>query len=71
MISALIVMPRSKFVAIGAVVLAFCTTVYSESPKPGKNEVPIRGHRQNIYFYPAEGAGNHRKIPSQTGSTSH
>ncbi|MCU1296340.1 MAG: Type secretory pathway, VirJ component [Acidobacteriaceae bacterium] len=60
--SALIVMPRSKFVAIGAVVLAFCTTVYSEIPKPGKNEVPIRGHRQNIYFYPAEGAGNHRKI---------
>ncbi len=55
-------MPRSKFLAIGAVILAFWTTVCAENPKPGKNEVTIRGQRQTIYFYAAEGTGRHRKI---------
>jgi pimeloyl-ACP methyl ester carboxylesterase len=52
----------SKFLAIGIVILAFWTTACAENPKPGKNEVTIRGQRQRIYFYPAEGKGEHRKI---------
>jgi alpha-beta hydrolase superfamily lysophospholipase len=56
------VMPRSKVLAIGLVILVSCVGAYSENPKPGKNEIPIRGHDQNIYFYPAEGAGPHRKV---------
>jgi pimeloyl-ACP methyl ester carboxylesterase len=55
-------MLRLKFLAIGAIVLALCTTVCAENPKPGKNEVTIRGHLQEIYLYPAEGAGQHRKV---------
>jgi pimeloyl-ACP methyl ester carboxylesterase len=55
-------MPISKFLAIGAAILAFSTTVCAENPKPGRNEVTIRGQRQTIYFYPAEGSGRHRKI---------
>jgi pimeloyl-ACP methyl ester carboxylesterase len=55
-------MPRSKLLAISTVILAFCTTVYSEDPKPGKNEMAIGGHRQKIYFYPAEGTRQHLKI---------
>jgi pimeloyl-ACP methyl ester carboxylesterase len=53
---------RSKFLTIGAIILAFWTTVCAENPKPGKNEVTIRSQRQTIYFYPAKGAGSHRKI---------
>jgi pimeloyl-ACP methyl ester carboxylesterase len=56
------VMPRLKFLAIGALILAFWTTVSAENPKPGKNEVTIRGQRQLVYFYLAEGTGRHRKI---------
>jgi dienelactone hydrolase len=52
----------SKFLAIGTVILAFWTTVCAENPKPGENEVTIRGQRQKIYFYPAKGKGEHRKI---------
>jgi len=55
-------MPRLKFLAIGALILAFWTTVSAENPKPGKNEVTIRGQRQLVYFYLAEGTGRHRKI---------
>jgi pimeloyl-ACP methyl ester carboxylesterase len=55
-------MPRSKFLAITAVIVAFCTTVCAENPKPGKNQVTIRGQSQTIYFYPAQGTGRHRKI---------
>jgi pimeloyl-ACP methyl ester carboxylesterase len=52
----------SKFLAVGTVVLAVWTTVCAENPKPGMNEVIIRGQRQKIYFYSAEGKGKHRKI---------
>jgi dienelactone hydrolase len=55
-------MERSKFLAIGAVILVLCSSVYAEDPKPGKTEMSIRGHRQSIHFYPAEGAGPHRKV---------
>jgi pimeloyl-ACP methyl ester carboxylesterase len=55
-------MPRFQCPAIGAVILALCTTVCAELPRPGKNEMTIRGQRQEIYFYPAEGTGLHRKI---------
>jgi len=55
-------MPRSKFLTIGAVILAFSATVCAEEPKPGKNEVTIRGQRQTVYFYLAEGTGPHRKV---------
>jgi pimeloyl-ACP methyl ester carboxylesterase len=55
-------MTRSKFLAIGVVILALWTAVCAENPKPGKNDVTIRGQRQRIYFYPGEGTGPHRKI---------
>jgi dienelactone hydrolase len=55
-------MPRSKFLAIGAVILAFWTSVCAEGPKPGENEVTIREHRQKVYFSSAEGAGQHRRV---------
>jgi pimeloyl-ACP methyl ester carboxylesterase len=55
-------MPRSKFVATGALILAFSAIVCAENPKPGKNEFTIRGQRETVYFYPAEGTGPHRKI---------
>jgi pimeloyl-ACP methyl ester carboxylesterase len=55
-------MPRSKFMAIVAFIVAFSATVCAENPKPGKNEVTIRGQRQAIYFYPGEGTGPHRKV---------
>jgi pimeloyl-ACP methyl ester carboxylesterase len=55
-------MQGSKFLAICTVILVFCTAVHSQDPKPGKNEMAIGGHRQKIYFYPAEGTGQHRKI---------
>jgi predicted alpha/beta hydrolase len=54
--------PRFKLLAIGAIILAFWTTVCAESPKPGKNEVTIRDHQQKVYLYPAEGAGQHRRV---------
>jgi len=40
----------SLAVTIGAVILAFWTTVCAESPKPGENEVTIREHRQNVFW---------------------
>jgi pimeloyl-ACP methyl ester carboxylesterase len=55
--------PYCKFLfAIGATLLVFCTAVCAENLKPGKNEITIRGHRQKIYWQPAEGAGQHHKI---------
>jgi uncharacterized protein len=55
-------MPRFSFLALGAAILAIATTVCAENPKPGKNEVTIRGQGQMVYFYPAEGTGRHRTI---------
>jgi dienelactone hydrolase len=56
-------MPRCKSITLGAVILACWSTVWAENPKPGKHEVTIRGRRQEIYFYPAQAAGQyHRKI---------
>jgi pimeloyl-ACP methyl ester carboxylesterase len=54
-------MLRSRFLAIVAVI-ALSTTVCAQNPTTGKNEVTIRGWRQNIYYYPAEGTTQHRKI---------
>jgi pimeloyl-ACP methyl ester carboxylesterase len=54
--------PCSRSLAISTLILAFWTTVCAENPKPGKNDVTIRGQWQRIYFYPAEGKGEHRKI---------
>jgi pimeloyl-ACP methyl ester carboxylesterase len=53
---------RSRVLAIGAAILVLCTSFYSENPKPGNTEISIRGHRQSIHFYPAVGAGSHRKV---------
>jgi pimeloyl-ACP methyl ester carboxylesterase len=55
-------MLRWKFPTIGVVILTFCTTVYPGSPQPGKNEMLTRGRQQKIYFYPAEGTNQHRKV---------
>jgi alpha-beta hydrolase superfamily lysophospholipase len=54
---------RCKLVTIGSVILACWITVYAENPEPGKQVVTIRGHLQEIHFYPAQGTGqNHGKI---------
>jgi phosphatidylglycerol lysyltransferase len=58
----IVTMPCSKLMAIGALILAFSATVCAENPKPGKNELTIRGQRETVYFYPAEGDGPRRKI---------
>jgi len=55
-------LPRAGFLIIGLLILSSSRSVCDELPKPGKNEVTIRAHRQKIYFYPAEGAGQHRSI---------
>src|SRR5260370_24024389 len=55
-------LPRAGFLIIGALILSSGRSVCDELPKAGKNEVTIRTHRQKIYFYPAEGAGQHRRI---------
>ena len=54
-------MLRFKFLAIGAIIV-LSTTICAQNPAVGKNEVTIRGRRQNIYFYPAEGTTQHGKI---------
>ena len=53
---------RSILLAIGAVTLAFSANLCAENPIPGKNEVIIRGQRQKVYFYRAQGSGPHRKV---------
>src|SRR5260370_35788382 len=55
-------LPRAGFLIIGALILSYGGSVCDELPKAGKNEVTIRAHRQKIYFYPAGGAGQHRRI---------
>jgi pimeloyl-ACP methyl ester carboxylesterase len=55
-------MTRPKVLAIGLVILVSCASAYSENPKRAKNEIAIRGHAQSISLYPAEGAGQHRKV---------
>jgi pimeloyl-ACP methyl ester carboxylesterase len=54
--------PCSRFLSLGAMLLALCTSVCAENPKAGLNRVIIRGQRQNVYFYPAERSGEHHKI---------
>ena len=57
-------MSRSRFIflALGAVTLAFTANLCAENPILGKNEVTIRGQRQKVYFYRAQGSGPHRKV---------
>src|SRR5258708_1273887 len=43
-------------------ILALCSSICPENSKAGKNQVTIRGQQQNIYFYPDERPGEHRKI---------
>jgi pimeloyl-ACP methyl ester carboxylesterase len=43
-------------------VLSTCILVCAENPKPGRNELTIRGQRQRIYWQPGEGAVQHHKI---------
>lgn len=54
--------PCSRFLSLGAMLLALCTSVFAENPKAGLNRVIIRAQRQDIYFYPAERSGGHHKI---------
>jgi hypothetical protein len=52
-----------KLVTIGSVILACWSTVCAKNPESGKQVVTIRGHLQEIHFYPAQGTGqNHGKI---------
>jgi pimeloyl-ACP methyl ester carboxylesterase len=54
--------PSSRFFVTAAAVLLLCAADCAGNPRPGKNDVTIRGHRQRIYWQPAEGAGQHHKI---------
>jgi pimeloyl-ACP methyl ester carboxylesterase len=52
----------SRFFVIAAAVLVFGAEVCAQNPRPGKNDVTIRGHQQRIYWQPAEGAGQRHRI---------
>jgi uncharacterized protein len=52
----------TKFLALGAITLALCISVCAGNSKAGNSKVTIRGQQQKIYYYPAEGNGEHRKI---------
>lgn len=55
-------MPRSRFLIFATIVLALASDVRGGQPNAGSNEVTVRGRQQNIYFYPAKGPGQHRKV---------
>jgi len=48
--------------AIGAVILAFWTTVCAEGPSLAKMRVTIREHRQKVTSIPQKVAGQHRRV---------
>jgi len=54
--------PLRKTIAFSVAVLTLLAFAAAEVPQPGKNNVVVRGQRQEIYFYPAAGAGPHRKV---------
>ncbi len=49
------------FVAV-ALVLLTCSGWTLSAPRPGKNNVVIRGQAQDVYFLPATTTGPHRKV---------
>lgn len=54
--------PCTNVLPGAAMILAFCATTCAQNARAGENTVTIRGQRQNIYLYQAEGAAQHRKI---------
>ncbi len=51
-----------KMIVVAAVLSASAVLSLGEVPHPGKNGVSIRGQQQDVYFYPAAGQGQHRKV---------
>ena len=43
-------------------VLWASAVAFTQVPKPGKNQVTVRGKQQDVYFLPAAGAGPHEKV---------
>lgn len=53
---------RTRWPVICAVILSLGSWLQAQVPQPGKNKLTIRGQQQEIYFYPAGGAGPHHKV---------
>jgi pimeloyl-ACP methyl ester carboxylesterase len=54
--------PRTKVLPCAAMIVALCATTCAQNARAGKNTVTIRGQRQSVYLYQAEGAAQHGKI---------
>jgi dienelactone hydrolase len=55
-------MSLTKLLALAAIILALGARLCAQDAKSGKNTVTIRGQPQKVYFYPAEGSRQCRKI---------
>lgn len=55
-------MPLTKLPALCAIFLALGARLCAQDSKAGKNTVTIFGRPQKVYFYPAEGSTQCRKI---------
>ena len=42
--------------------LLLLVPAWADAPREGRNKVAIRGQLQDVYFYPGDGTGPHRKI---------
>lgn len=53
---------RSRWLGACAVFLSLGSCLWAQAPKPGQNNLSIRGQPQEIYFYAASGTGPHPKV---------
>jgi dienelactone hydrolase len=53
---------RSRWPVICAVVLSLGSWLQAQAPQRGNNKLTVRGQQQEIYLYPAAGAGPHPKV---------
>jgi alpha-beta hydrolase superfamily lysophospholipase len=53
---------RAGFLVPAALILTLGISVCGAQSKAGKNEVTIRAHQQKLFFQPAGGPGQHRRI---------
>lgn len=53
---------RTTWPVLCAVILSVGSWLQAQVPQPGKNKLIIRGQQQDVYFYPAAGAGLHYKV---------
>jgi pimeloyl-ACP methyl ester carboxylesterase len=51
-----------RFLAVIATLLSLAASLWSETPRNGRNKVPIRRQQQDIYYFPGSGNGPHLKV---------